>query len=441
MVKRMCMSVLTALILSGTLFAGGGQEQASGEVSMEPAEKQVVEIFWHMTEYESWLRETMKPQFEAENPDIELKITFVNDPENEAVLQSRLAADNLPDIFAVIGGPAIIALQEDKLLDLTQFPGVMENLENFPSNLFDFPRLVRDSVGLSPEGVYGWPTFKVMTGVFYDKNKFAEHGLQPPTTYDEFWTLLEELDGIDDYRFPVAWGNHRWLVFNNFWQVATAMAGPDVSNRLITGDLKFDDPEIIKVWEYYDRIADNGYADPDYKSKEWGQLEADFANLKDGIILQGPWLFNSYPKINPDIELGVVPFPTEDGNNRHWVGFVGDRNFWVAKKPTSSQEAQIRVVEWMTSADFAKRMIQDVNLLSFYQQDYSAYESPVISEMEAKGFPVAPQANNQLDVIIPSGNPSFYAYVWERLPMLTDGKMSPEEFGAMVEEYYGQFRK
>ncbi|MCK4516390.1 MAG: hypothetical protein KAU31_14095, partial [Spirochaetaceae bacterium] len=132
--------------------------------------------------------------------------------------------------------------------------------------------------------------------------------------------------------------------------------------------------------------------------------------------------------------------PTLDGENRHWIGFVGDRNFWAAKNTTSSREAQIRVIEWMTSADFAQHMIRDVNLLPFYQQDYSGVDSPVISEMEAQGFPVAPQANNQLDVIIPAGNQGFYAYVWERLPLLTDGEMSPAEFGAMVEEYYGQFR-
>ena len=427
-------TMILMLSLSGMAFAAAGAEEAA------PAEKEVVEIFWHMTEYETWLRDTMKPLFEAENPNIELKITFVNDPENETVLQTRMAADNLPDIFAVIGGPAVIALQEDKLLDISQFPEVMANLDHFPANLFDFPRLVREASGMEPTGIYGWPTFKVMTGLFYDKNKFAENGLEPPTTYDEFWDLMDEIKASGEYRNAMAWGNHRWIVFNNFWQVATALVGPDVSNRLIVGDLHFDDPELLKVWEYYDRLADGGYVDTDYTSKEWGQLEADFANLTDGVILQGPWLFNSYPKINPDVELGVVPFPTVDGENRHWVGFVGDRNFWVAKNTTSSREAQIRVVAWMTSAEFAQHMIQDVNLLPFYQQDYSGADSPVISEMEAQGFPVAPQANNQLDVIIPAGNQGFYAYVWERLPLLTDGEMSPAEFGAMVEEYYGQFR-
>jgi len=441
--KRTILFVLCLFFVSALLFAGGGQEKEAvqeGAVEQEAAvEKSTVELFWHMTEYETWLRETMKPIFEKENPDIELKITFVNDPENEAVLSSRLAADNLPDIFAVIGGTAVVALQEDKLLDISQYPDIMTNLDNYPKNLFDFPRNVREKHGMEPTGIYGWPTFKVMTGLFYDKNLFASNGFEPPATYDEFWDLCEAMSKTDVYEKPIAWGNHRWLVFNNFWQVATALAGPDVSSRLMSGDLKFNDPVILEVWDYYKRIADNNYADLNYKSKEWGLLESDFANLKYGMILQGPWLFNSYPKMNPDIELGVVPFPTKDGKNRHWVGFVGDRNWWVSKNATDSREAQLKVVEWMTGPDYADHMIQDANLLPFYQKKYNV-ESPVITEMDAKGFPVAPQANNQLDVLIPAGNPSFYSFVWENLNKLTNEGMSVKEFGDMVENFYGQFR-
>jgi len=435
--KRLLIVLAFSMMAVMAWAAGGGEQETDNQ---QAGSKDQVEIFWHMTEYESWLKDTMKPMFEAENPDIELKINFVNDPENEKVLSTRLAADNLPDIFAAIGGPAVVALQEDKLLDISQFPGIMENLEHYPENLFDFSRTAREYAGLEPIGIYGWPTFKVLTGIFYDKNIFARNNLEPPTTYDEFWTLLEKLKNDSGLRYPVAWGNHRWLVFNNFWQVSTALVGPDVSSRLMSGNLKFNDPEMIEVWDFYKRIADSGYADLEYKSKEWGNLEADFANLNYGVILQGPWLFNSYPKMNPDIELGVFPFPTKDGQNRHWVGFVGDRNWWVSKKPTTSQEAQVKVIEWMTGPEYADHMIADANLLSFYQKPYDV-DSPIINEMSSKGFPAAPQANNLMDLIIPSGNPSFYSFVWDNLPKLTNEGMSSVEFGTMVEDYYGQFRK
>lgn len=413
---------------------------ASSEKAIEAKEAKTVEIFWHMTEYESWCRETMKPLFEAENPDIKLKYTFVNDPENEAVLSTRLAADNLPDIFACIGGPGIVALQEDKLLDISQIPELQENLSQYPESLFEFSRLVRKYAGLSPTGIYAAPTMNAPTGVFYDKNMFKKAGVTPVTTYDEWWKLLERLENSGLFRNAVAWGNHRWMVYNGFWQVATALIGPEVSSRILSGDVKLDSPKMIEVWDYFKRIADKGYADKEYMSREWGLLEADFANLKYGVILQGPWLFNSYPKINPEIELGVFPFPTKDGKNRHWIGFVGDRNWWVAKKPTESREAQIRVFNWMIGPEYADHMIRDVNLLPFYQKEYKV-DSPVLTEMWNKGFPAAPQANFVMNLIIPSGNPGFYNFIWDNLTKLTNKGMSSEDFGKMVEDYYGQFRK
>ena len=68
--KMMAFGMLMFLYV-GLIFAGGNKE-STDEISATKG-KQVVEIFWHMTEYETWMRETMKPLFESKNPDIELK--------------------------------------------------------------------------------------------------------------------------------------------------------------------------------------------------------------------------------------------------------------------------------------------------------------------------------------------------------------------------------
>ena len=112
----------------------------------------------------------------------------------------------------------------------------------------------------------------------------------------------------------------------------------------------------------------------------------------------------------------------------------------MAKKPTEDQEAQLKVIKWMTSAEFNMRMLEDANLLPFYEQEYPK-TSPVITEMLDQGFPVAPQANNKMNLIVPAGNPGFYNYIWDNLSRLTDGELTSQQFGDMIEEYYGQFRK
>jgi ABC-type glycerol-3-phosphate transport system substrate-binding protein len=413
--------------------------EEAGAAAAPAAEKKQVELFWHMTEYESWANDIMKPIFEEENPDLELTWTFVNDPENETVLTNRMAAGNPPTLFVIIGGPSIQWLKDDQLVDMSQFPELEDNLSHYPESAWEFTRLVRETVGQPREGIWGVPTMKVMTGVFYDKNRFEELGLQPAETYDEFWDLLAALEESGMFNHAVAWGNHRWMTYNNFWQIASALIGHDVGEGILSGKYKLDSDEMIEVWKYYERIAQNGYADEDWISNEWGITEANFANWKYGVILQGPWVFSSYTKINPEAELRPFPFPTRDGSNRAWVGFLESRNWWMPEQ-YPDREVQVRAMEWITSADYADRMIEDAGIMPMYQKEFDV-DAPVIEFMDKQGFPMASQANDTVDLFVTPGNQGFWSITFENLPRLTRGELTAAEYGAVIEEYYQQFRQ
>ena len=413
-------------------------EEAAGAAA-PAAEKKQVELFWHMTEYESWANDIMKPIFEEENPDLELIWTFVNDPENETVLTNRMAAGNPPTLFVIIGGPSIPWLKDDQLVDMAQFPELEDNLSHYPESAWEFTRLVRETVGQPREGIWGVPTMKVMTGVFYDKNRFEELGLQPAETYDEYWDLLAALEESGKFNHAVAWGNHRWMTYNNFWQIASALIGHDVGEGILSGKYKLDSDEMIEVWKYYERIAQSGYADEDWISNEWGITEANFANWKYGVILQGPWVFGSYPKINPEVELRPFPFPTRDGSNRAWVGFLESRNWWMPDE-YPDRDVQVRAMEWISSPDYADRMIEDAGIMPMYQKEYDV-DAPVIEYMDNQGFPLASQANDTADLYVTPGNQGFWSITFENLPKLTSGELSAAEYGAVIEEYYKQFRQ
>ncbi|NOZ48584.1 MAG: carbohydrate ABC transporter substrate-binding protein [Chloroflexi bacterium] len=403
-----------------------------------PAAKKQVELFWHMTEYEGWANDIMKPLFEEQNPDLELTWTFVNDPENETVLANRMAAGNPPTLFVNIGGPAIQWLKDDLLVDLSQFPELKENLNHFPESAWQFTRMVREISGHERSGIWGTPTMKVMTGVFYDKNRFDELGLGPATTYDEYWDLLAALEDSGKFQHAVAWGNHRWMFFNNFWQIANALIGHDVGEGILTGKYKLDSDEMTEVWQYYEKIAQNGYADKDWMSNEWGITESNFANWKYGVILQGPWVFGSYTKINPEVELRPFPFPTKDGNNRAWVGFLEDRNWWMPKI-YPDRDVQVRAMEWITSESYADHQLEDAGIMPMYEKKYKG-DSPVIKYMDAQGFPIASQANDTANLFVPPGKQGFYQFGFENLPKLTSGELTAAEYGTMFEDYYKAFR-
>lgn len=177
----------------------------------------------------------------------------------------------------------------------------------------------------------------------------------------------------------------------------------------------------------------------DWVSLEWGIQEANFANWKYGVILQGPWVFSSYTKINPELELRAFPFPTKDGGNRAWVGFLESRNWWMPKE-YPDREVQVRAMQWITSPEYADRMIEDAGIMPMYQKDYDV-DAPVIEHMDKLGFPLASQANDTVDLLVPSGKQGFWAFGFDNLPKLTGGEMTAAEYGQMFEEYYKEFRK
>ncbi len=193
-------TVIVEKLVKETVIVAGTPKVIEKVVTATPApvEKKEVELFWHMSEYEGWANDIIKPLFEEKNPDLELTWTFVNDPENETVLTNRMAAGDPPDMFIIIGGPAISWLKEDWLADLSRFPELKENLSHYPQDAWSFCRSARQVAGYPKEGIWGVPSMTVLSGVFYDKNKFEEWGVKPVATYDEWWDLLETLEKVPE---------------------------------------------------------------------------------------------------------------------------------------------------------------------------------------------------------------------------------------------------
>jgi hypothetical protein len=78
--------------------------------------------------------------------------------------------------------------------------------------------------------------------------------------------------------------------------------------------------------------------------------------------------------------------------------------------------------------------------MPMYQKEYNV-DAPVIEYMDKQGYPLASQANDTVNLFIPPGKQGFWAFTFENLPKLTGGEMGAAEYGAMVEEYYQEFRQ
>ena len=136
--------------------------------------------------------------FEAENPNVDVRVTAAALEQHQVALLTQLAAGNPPDVMYVLpGGANPISSQPlaeaGHLADLSDEAWV----ERIPAGFKDGTEVDGKTV------VY--PTGQAMIGMLVNHDVFEEHGVALPTTYDE---LLQTCDAFSAAGIiPIVQGN------------------------------------------------------------------------------------------------------------------------------------------------------------------------------------------------------------------------------------------
>ncbi len=123
--------------------------------------------------------------------------------------------------------------------------------------------------------------------LWYNKKVFEENGWAPPTTFDEFFTLAEEMNaqGIT----PLALGDVGiWASTHLFEVVLAGTLGADKYNGLWTGETDWNGPEVTEALENMARMLE--YANADHSALSWDQANDLVINGNAGMTIMGDWV-------------------------------------------------------------------------------------------------------------------------------------------------------
>jgi raffinose/stachyose/melibiose transport system substrate-binding protein len=186
---------LTAVLLASTVMSGTAAKAQDVTLTIES---------WRNDDLAIWQNEII-PAFEAAHPGIKLNFAPSAPAEYNAVLNSKLDAGSAGDIITCRPFDASLALYDaGHLADISD----LEGMSNF-----------------SPVAQSGWstddasvqfcvPMASVIHGFIYNKDAFAEVGVEVPTTEAEFFAVLDAIKADGNYT-PMAMGT------NDQWEAAT----------------------------------------------------------------------------------------------------------------------------------------------------------------------------------------------------------------------------
>lgn len=274
--------------------------------------------------------------FEEENPDVTVDVekqTFEQIQKNAKIV---LTGDDVPDVMEFNKGNATagqLAAQGllTPLTDAATERGWDEKLTGSLATTATY-----DEQGRMGSGEwYGVPNYGEFVGVYYNKDMFAEHGLEVPTNLDEFEDVLAAFkeEGIT----PLAEAGAEYPLGQLWYELVLAYGDRALVDdyQLFANDVDFHNEAMTKATEKLDEWIEKGYIASDSAALTAEDMGVSFIDGTYPLMVSGSWWFG---RLATEVEAdwGQFNFP---GNTLH-TGSSG--NLWVvpanADSPSLAEE-------------------------------------------------------------------------------------------------------
>lgn len=322
-------------------------------------EKTTIEFFCVKEEVQSIFQEIIN-DFEAENPDIHVELTYASD--GETVLLTRIASNEVPDTMSLY--PAEMTyrqlLDEGYIMDLTDC-GFESNVEQ---SMLDLASYNGAQISL--------PYTLSLYGIHYNKTLFNELGIEVPTTMDELIEVCKTLKeaGYDAFALPFA---------NNANQIAERLISAFDSNSYVdfqaVADGEKDIHDVASLTALADFIkAIKPYSSADAMGMNNDSAHADFVNKKAAMRLQGSWYLSTFEEANADFEIGLFGIPSPV-TGKTIIPVNIDTGFSISAT-TKYPDACMKWIEYLSRTEVAQKYYTvdgNINMIKGVTYDREPY--------------------------------------------------------------------
>jgi multiple sugar transport system substrate-binding protein len=356
--KRLLLPLLICTLVSVSLFANGGQEQAAEEGPIEL-------VFWtHEDPNRTVIEERYIQEFEAANPGITIKRVTHSSTKIQELVLTAFAANQGPDIFNMSIEDEYAYIANGRLSPVDPKAVGYDNLTALKDAYI--PKVL-DPVIMDGK-IYGLPLELTNWCIYINKNVFRDAGLDPETDYPKTWEEVADVsekliirngDIITrrgfDFRYP-------------YYLVSMVPMVEQLGGKLISDDGKtaiVGEEAWIEFLNYMKAWGPNGrnLGAPTYKNarKLFNYDNNDIAMAMTGLYQQGRIKADD-PEFYDSGNWMVVPYP-QFANAKNEVAGCYYGHYYMVNGQTSSrrQEAAWNFIGYMLS--HSEEYLTTVNII------------------------------------------------------------------------------
>lgn len=401
-------TALMAALLAGTSLAGAG----AGELVIES---------WRNDDLKIW-QDVLIPAFEARHPGVTVRFQPTAPREYNSALNAKLEGGTAGDLITCRPFDASLQLfQHGRLVELTDLP-----------ELASFSETARGAWSTDDGAqTFCMPMASVIHGFMYNKDIFAELGLEPPATQAEFQAVLDKIKEDGTY-VPLAMGTtDQWEAATmgytnigpNYWK------GEDGRKALIAGTKKLTDAEFVAPMQALAAWRD--YLPEGFEAQTYPDSQNMFTLGRAAIYPTGSWEIYPFGK-DAEFAMGAFKPPVQNEGDTCYISDHVDIAMGVNAASPNRDEA-MAFAKWVGSAEFAELYANQLPGFFSLSSHPVKLEDPVAQEFAS--WRQDCQSTIRLPYqILGRGTPNLWNDMWVMSANVINGTQTAEEAMAKMQE-------
>ena len=301
--------------------------------------------------------EDIGAQFEASHPGVDVQFEFQGDDIYQTIgLPTLLSGSNAPDVYFEWTGSRMAQRHADGYAaDLTEavtsgpLAGIVDDAV-LPAATID------GQVVLMPH------TADVTNVIWYNVPLLAEHGVTPPTTWEELLAACDALSAAG--VTPIATGNKDlWAAGNWLSHMASRVIGEDLYHATLSGDGTFSSPEWETAFGYIAELAEHGCVNESANAIADNEGAALFFQGQAAMHPIGSWLVSWAIDAAPELEFDFVNLPAmPEGSAGDQASVIGVETGHMVNANSPNIDLAIEFLALVNSPENVQKFITEAEI-------------------------------------------------------------------------------